>query len=157
MMKFFRKHSTTKGLISEEDQNVISNAIAKAEITTSGEIRVYMEKRCPTENPLERAAAIFSKLEMEKTQKRNGVLIYLALEDRKAAIYGDEGIYQKTGGPQYWQNEFELLKDYLSKNEMVEGLVRVISDIGYSLSEYFPYEPGIDKNELPDEIVFGHD
>lgn len=155
-MRFFKRRTTAKGLISTEDQTRVSNAIAKAEITTSGEIRVYFEQTCPLENPLERAAEIFAKLEMEKTELRNGVLIYIALKDHKAAIFADEGIYQKTGGPDYWQEEFEIFKTYLAHDELVEGLIRIISDIGHSLSKYFPYRPGIDKNELPDEIVFGH-
>lgn len=157
MMKFFRKRTTTKGLVSEEDQIRITNAIAKAEITTSGEIRIFMEKRCPQLTAMDRAAEVFFKLEMEHTQLRNGVLIYLALEDRMAAIFGDEGIYQKTGGPDYWIAEFDVLKSHLRKGELVEGLEHVIADIGHSLSEHFPYREGIDKNELPDEIVFGHD
>lgn len=154
-MRFFKKRTTAKGLISTEDQTRISNAIAKAEITTSGEIRVYFEQKCPQEDPLARAAEIFDSLEMEKTQLRNGVLIYIALQDHKAAIFADEGIYQKTGGPDYWQEEFEIFRQYLAHDELIEGMIRIISDIGHSLSKYFPYRPGIDKNELPDEIVFG--
>lgn len=149
------KRTTQKGLISEEDQLRITNAIAKAEITTSGEIRVYMEKVCPYENPIERAAEIFFKLEMDQTKLRNGVLIYLALESKKAALFGDEGIYQKTGGAEYWNQEFEIFKNHLRHGELVEGLEHIIQDIGYSLSTYFPFIEGVDKNELPDEIVFG--
>ncbi|MBX9448235.1 MAG: TPM domain-containing protein [Taibaiella sp.] len=156
-MGFLKRHTTSRGLLSEEDQVRITNAIAKAEITTSGEIRVYIENQCAAPSALDRAAEVFNKLEMHKTTLRNGVLIYVALQDHVAAIFGDEGIYRKTGGQQYWEEEFEVFRQHLSHGEVVEGIEHVVGDIGYSLAEYFPYVPGTDKNELPDEIVFGQD
>lgn len=155
--KFFKPKTTSKSYFSEEDQLLISNTIAKAETTTSGEIRIFVEDHCTLENPVERAAEIFQILKMDQTALRNGVLIYISLLDRKAALYGDEGIYHKTGGAQYWEEEFDVFKEHLSKGEIVEGICKVVSDVGYSLAEYFPYEEGIDKNELPDEMVFGDD
>lgn len=153
-MKLFKK-TTDKGLIPPNDQLRITNAIAKAEITTSGEIRVFMERHCPDEDPVERAAAVFYKLEMDETQLRNAVLIYLALDDKKAALFGDEGIYKVTGGARYWEQEYEVFTKHLRQGELVEGMERIIGDLGYSLAKHFPYMEGEDKNELPDEIVFG--
>ena len=41
------------------------------------------------------------------------------------------------------------------KHHYAEGLVNVILKIGELLKTHFPYEAGTDKNELPDDIVFG--
>ena len=37
----------------------------------------------------------------------------------------------------------------------VEGICAVITTVGQTLAKEFPYKPKDDKNELPDEIVFG--
>lgn len=154
---FKKTKTTSKGFFSEEDQLRVSNAIVKAEITTSGEIRVFVEDNCPHADPVLRAEEIFYILKLDKTQLRNGVLVYMSLIDKKAAIYGDKGIYEKTGGADYWNEEFDVFVSYLSKGELIEGIERVVSDLGYSLAEYFPYREDMDKNELPDEMVFGED
>ena len=70
----------------------ITQAIREAELQTSGEIRVYVAKKCKSE-PYERAVALFHKHKMQKTKHRNGVLIFVSPADRKAAIVGDEGIH----------------------------------------------------------------
>lgn len=140
--------------LSPSDKRRIENAIAKAEITTSGEIRVFIEMLCPIEDAKQRAFELFQIMEMEKTQLRNGVLIYLALNSRKVAIVGDKGIDEQSGGKKYWDEELEKLIQFLQHNEIVEGLEYTIAKIGYTLGKYFPYQPGQDVNELPNKIAF---
>ena len=70
-------------------------AIRQAEKDTSGEIRIHFENHC-RKNVLDRAAQVFADLKMHKTALRNGVLIYVALEDKQLAILGDAGINAKV-------------------------------------------------------------
>ena len=70
---------------TEENKLQITNAIRVAETNTSGEIRVHIEKFCKGD-VLDQAAYVFGKLEIHKTELRNGVLFYLAVEDHKFAI-----------------------------------------------------------------------
>ena len=58
----------------------IENAIKQAEKNTSGEIRVHIETRCK-KNVLDRAADVFAMLKIHKTELRNGVLFYLAMDE----------------------------------------------------------------------------
>lgn len=143
-----------KEWLSKREQQAIVAAIQQAERATSGEIRLFIEAGCEGE-ALDRAKEIFLKLEMNATRLRNGVLVYLAYDDHKFCLLGDEGIYAKTGGQEYWEKEVNVALDFFKKGAYVEGLRQVILDIGSSLSEHFPFDPGCDKNELPDEIVFG--
>jgi len=76
---------------TREQQVAIVRAIGEAEHATSGEIRVHIETSCKAD-VLDEAAWLFRKVGMHKTADRNGVLIYLALKDRKFAIIGDTGI-----------------------------------------------------------------
>jgi uncharacterized membrane protein len=144
-----------KPYLSAEEQQEIIQAIKHAETNTSGEVRLYMERYCRFLNPLDRAKEIFTKLQMHKTDDRNAVLVYMAFKDKQFALFGDKHIYEKLG-ENWWANEAEKLKSFLKANKMVEGLVTTINDLGSVLGSAFPYQNDKDKNELPDDIVFGN-
>ncbi len=141
-------------LIAPEDSELIIKAIKEAEQNTSGEIRIYVETRCKYVEPLDRAAEIFWSLKMDQTEDKNGVLIYIALKDHQYAVYGDKGIHEKLGD-EFWRKEVEMMATHFSANHFVEAVVNVIHDIGEVLSIHFPYVKQVDRNELPDDIVFG--
>ena len=129
-------------------------AIRLAEQRTSGEVRLFIESKCRFVDPMDRASEIFLKLEMDRTEQRNATLIYIAIEDRQAAILGDKGIHEKVG-EQYWKDEVAKMLSYFKNHDLVAGICECIKDLGEALHFYFPYDRSSDKNELPDEIVFG--
>jgi len=135
----------------EEEQSIIS-AIEVAEKNTSGEIRVHIEK-VTEKDPFDRALEVFHLLEMEKTNLRNGVLFYVAVESKKFAIIGDEGIHNKVG-ENFWDAEKELMFSYFKKDEFSIGLQLAILEVGNKLKEFFPYKSN-DTNELSNEISKG--
>jgi uncharacterized membrane protein len=139
---------------TEAEKEKIVSAIGQAERLTSGEIRVYIESRCRYVNPLHRAAEIFAGLNMEKTAARNAVLVYVALKDRQLALFGDEGINRKVGSA-FWNQQVRNILSHFTQSDYVGGIARVVAEIGAALHDHFPYDKGTDKNELPDDIVFG--
>ncbi len=141
-----------KEFIGKQGQEEIVAAIKKAELDTSGEIRVHLESRC-TSDPLQRAVYIFNYLKMYQTQARNGVLIYVAVESRKFAIIGDAGI-NKVVPEDFWDNIKEKMAAAFSQGCYVQGISEAIMEAGVSLKKYFPYRSD-DINEQPDEISFG--
>jgi len=141
-----------ENFFSEEDKLLITNAIKDAEVNTSGEIRVHLETKCK-EDVLDRAAYIFEKLKIHETKLRNGVLFYLAVEDRKFAILGDAGINQVTSDD-FWDNIKAETLALFREGDFSKGLVRGIQMTGEALKSYFPYQRD-DVNELSDEISFG--
>lgn len=138
---------------TEEERRHIVQAIHRAEMTTSGEIRVHIEKHCQKEDVLDRAAEVFATLNMHKTRLRNGVLFYLAVEDHRFAIIGDAGINQVVPD-HYWGDVKDHMKERFVAGQLSLGLCEGIQMAGLQLKEHFPYMPN-DKNELPDEISFG--
>lgn len=138
-------------LTAEQEQTVI-NAIKEAEKNTSGEIRVHIEK-ATEKSPMDRALEIFYKLEMQNTEQRNGVLIYIAVESKHFAILGDEGI-NKLVSNNFWDTEKELVLSHFAKGEFTKGLELAIIKVGEKLKEFFPYQSD-DTNELSDEISKG--
>lgn len=149
------RFSKKKPFFTEEENEKIIHSIQEAEMQTSGEIRIFVESRCKYVDALDRAKEIFANLEMEKTELRNGVLFYLALKDRQLAIFADKGIHEATGGDKYWKDAVKEILSVFSKDNITKGITTSIYKIGDALKTHFPYDKEIDKNELPDEIVFG--
>lgn len=151
MFSLFKKK---KQLFPEEDTRLIVKAIRQAEKSTSGEVRVFVENRCSWMDALDRAAELFFGLKMDKTEQRNGVLVYIALKDHQLAVFGDEGIHRKVGS-EYWNNLVKEMLASFNKHDYAKGIAECVIQIGDALQTHFPYERDTDKNELPDEIVFG--
>ena len=141
-----------KDLFTEEEQQQIVNAIKEAEKNTSGELRVHIERNCK-EDVLDHAAFMFDELEMQKTELRNGVLIYLAVEDRKLAILGDAGINAKVS-KDFWDKTRDFMISNFKEGKFTEGLSGGIKMAGEQLKQHFPYQKD-DTNELSDDISFG--
>ena len=148
---FFRKK---KHFFTEAQEALVIDAVRSAERRTSGEVRVFVESRCKYMDAIDRAAEIFFSLQMEKTDDRNAVLVYIAMKDRQLAVFGDEGIHRKVG-TEFWNREVAAMISTFNRNDYASGISNCIKDIGESLHQHFPYDEKTDKNELPDNIVFG--
>ena len=134
---------------SQDEQRAIQRAIEGAESGTSGEIRVHLDRRCAGD-PVEAARAWFDRLGMRATAQRNGVLLYLAITDRKFALYGDEGVHGVL--PEgTWERLRDAMVAEFSKGRFVEGIAGAVAAIGDALKTHFP-RAAEDKDELSDEL-----
>lgn len=141
-----------QNFFDEAEKKQIVEAIEEAELNTSGEIRLHVEGSCKTD-VLDRAAYIFEKLAMHKTELRNGVLFYLAVADKKFAILGDAGINAKVP-VNFWDEIKETVIAHFKLGKHAEGLAKGIKMAGEKLKAEFPYQSN-DVNELSNEISFG--
>lgn len=142
----------TSNFLSDQEQANVLAAISDAESKTSGEIRLHLESRCKGD-VLDRAAVVFETLAMHKTALRNGVLFYLATEDRKFAILGDGGI-NAVVPDNFWNDVKNRVIDGLASGKPAEGIASGIRLAGEQLSAHFPLEAN-DINELSNDISFG--
>ena len=142
---------SVENYFTDDEKRRIKEAIAEAELDTSGEIRLHVEGKCKIE-VLDRAAYVFEKLGMHETELRNGVLFYLAVYDHKFAIIGDRGI-NKLVPENYWDEIKKTMLGYFSKGAIADGLVEGFLMAGQQLKSNFPYLKD-DINELSDEISF---
>jgi uncharacterized membrane protein len=136
-------------VFSEADLDVIAKAVGAAEHLTSGEIRVHLDQRCAGD-ALAQARGLFRSLGMDRTQHRNGVLLYLALEDRKFAVFGDEGIHGQVGHG-FWDSVRDVLQRELRAGRPQAAVVAAVGEIGRVLGQYFPHRRD-DTNELSDTV-----
>ncbi|MDI9365169.1 MAG: TPM domain-containing protein [Flavobacterium sp.] len=152
MFQFFKRKAAD--LFTIEQKERIVNAVKKAELQTSGEVRIFIESKCRFVNPIDRAKELFDELNMYNTAERNAVLVYIAMSHRQLAVYGDVGIYKKTGAA-FWNEQVKTMISHFNTSDYVEGICEVLLKIGNALATHFPYNKVNDVNELPNDIVFG--
>ena len=141
-----------EAFLTPNDEAQIIEAIRLAELNTSGEIRVHLEPHCKKDTFV-RAEDVFNKLEMYKTNNRNGVLIYVAVEDHSIVIMGDQGINEKVPD-NFWESTINIIIEHFKNGNPKKGLVDGILKAGEQLKKYFPYHED-DIDELPNTISKG--
>ncbi len=136
---------------SKKEQERILSAIREAEKNTSGEIRVHLESKARG-NIFSHAQKVFHKIGMTHTEQRNGVLVFLAIQDKQFAVLGDTGINEKV--PEgFWNDVAEIMRIHFKRGQFAEGISEAVLRIGLKLKEYFPYQKH-DKNEISDNISY---
>ena len=140
-----------KDFFTDIQQRDIQLAIENAELNTSGEIRVHLTKNCK-QDVIKKSKHVFEKLKMHQTELRNGVLIFLAVEDRKFAILGDKGINDLVEDD-FWDSIRNQMIEEFKKEQFTVGLCQGIEMIGKKLKANFPYQKD-DTNELTNDISF---
>lgn len=140
-------------LLSAEQEQALVDAINQAELHTSGEIRIHLEKSTGNASSEQRAKQWFGKLEMHKTAEKNGVLFYLAIQDRQIALWAGEGINEKVPA-NFWQEIIDLMISEFKVGHFSEGLIAGVEKTGKALGEFFPRQDD-DVDELSNEISKG--
>lgn len=144
--------SKVENFLTQEEEQAVVEAIRLAELSTSGEIRVHIEKETSLE-PFDRAKEIFHELKMDATELKNGVLVYVAVKNKAFVICGDKGIDDLVP-EDFWDSTKEIMASHFKNGNFKQGLIDGISKAGEQLKKYFPFQEG-DTNELSNEISKG--
>lgn len=138
--------------LTEAERLRVKEAIHQAEGRTSGEIRVHLDEAIE-EDVLDHAAFVFEELGMHRTKDRNGVLIYVSVPSKRAAVIGDKAIHERLGDG-YWNDVLGILLAHFREGRPCEGLCKGVERLGEQLRTHFPHERN-DINELDDDVSFG--
>lgn len=142
--------SSVEEFLTPQEEQEIVGAIRAAELATSGEIRVHLERH--TDLPvLQRAQELFHFLKMDNTKEENGVLIYIAVDDHQLAIVGDRGIHAQVKD-HFWESTKDKMIMQFKNGKFKEGIIDGVYCAGEKLGQFFPWKHG-DENELPNEIT----
>lgn len=141
-----------ESFLSKTAEQEVINVIQLAEKNTSGEIRVHIEKHTDKKH-FDRALEVFYTLKMDETKKRNGVLIYLAIDDKSFVICGDKGINDIVADD-FWNTTKDIMQNHFKQGNFKQGLVEGIEKAGNELKKHFPYQKD-DVDELSNEISKG--
>ncbi|GAA4242950.1 MULTISPECIES: TPM domain-containing protein [Winogradskyella] len=138
-------------LTSNEEAEIVE-AIRIAECDTSGEIRVHIEQKCDSD-VYEHALEVFHFLKMDNTAQRNGVLIYVAVDNKSFVICGDQGINNIVGAD-FWNSTRDKIATQFKSGNFKQGLIDGVREAGKALAQHFPWDHN-DKNELDNTISKG--
>ncbi|MCF7568868.1 TPM domain-containing protein [Sabulilitoribacter arenilitoris] len=144
--------SEIEAFLTASEERDIVEAIRLAELNTSGEIKVHIEKTA-NGDATNRALEVFHTLKMDNTKLQNAVLIYVAIEDKNFVIYGDVGINNVVPN-NFWNSTKDIIQSHFKAGNFKQGLVEGIQKSGELLKTYFPYSY-LDTNELSNDISKG--
>ena len=144
--------SEIEAFLTASEERDIVEAIRLAELNTSGEIKVHIEKTA-NGDATNRALEVFHTLKMDNTKLQNAVLIYVAIEDKIFVIYGDVGINNVVPN-NFWNSTKDIIQSHFKVGNFKQGLVEGIQKSGEQLKTYFPYS-NLDTNELSNDISKG--
>jgi uncharacterized membrane protein len=144
--------SSVENFLTAKEEEEIVQAIRQAEQSTSGEIRVHIERTTDVPH-YDRALGVFQMLKMFNTQQRNGVLLYIAVDDHRFVIYGDEGI-NNVVPKNFWETTKETIQNQFKQGNFKQGIIDGVLKAGKELQTHFPWTTG-DEDELSNEISKG--
>lgn len=139
-----------KDFLSKKEEEEVVEAIRTAEKSTSGEIRVHIEATHGETDIFDRAMEVFHLLKMDNTKLDNGVLIYVAVEDRDFVIYGDSGINDVVPAD-FWESTKDAIVAQFKAGKYKQGLIDGILKAGEQLQKHFPWSED-NRNELSNNI-----
>ena len=139
----------TKEFLGKLEHDRIAKAIATAEATTSGEIRVFIQ-RGNVADAVSDARDQFERLGMTQTRERNAVLVFVAPRAQKFAVIGDRGVYEKCGQP-FWEALTQAMRPHFQAQNFTDAIVHAVREAGSLLAQHFPRRPD-DRNELPNAV-----
>ncbi|MBX6964815.1 TPM domain-containing protein [Alcaligenes faecalis] len=132
----------------------LAEQIRKSEENHSGELVVAIEAVLPAHeaDSAQRALEVFGRLRVWDTPLNSGVLLYLALGQRRIHIIADRGI---KADPAQWAQICQKLEKDLASREYLSGLLAAVSAIETILQQGAPAQTsGVAAvNALPDEPV----
>jgi putative membrane protein len=116
--------------------------------------RLVLMNKSTTKIVHRRALAEFTHFGCGNTRERIGILVMVALFERRIEIIADSGIQSVVvakEGPEVWTNVAAAFSKTAAEGRAVEGMISVIDSIGAILSRHFL--PDANRpNELSDEL-----
>ena len=142
--------SKIEDFLSAKEEEEVVEAIRMSEKATSGEIRVHIERSHGELDIFDRAMEVFHLLKMDNTKQENGVLIYVAIENRNFVIYGDKGINEVVPSD-FWESTKDAIVAQFKAGNYKQGLIDGILKAGEQLNKHFPWNED-NRNELSNTI-----
>ena len=136
--------------LNEADEQRVVRAIANAERGNRGEVRVHLEAKCPTPDPVQRARALYVKLKLDRTRDDTAVLLYVAPRSKVCAVWSGAGLHARPDAG-FWKSVTDAVANRSKEGRLADGLCDALGLIGELLRKHVPGEDPA-GNELPNTI-----
>ena len=100
----------------------------------------------------ERARRCFAEQGLARTRGRTGILLFVALLERRVVVLGDEGIHGALDPDEGWEQVIELAVEGLRAGRPADGLEAAVRRCGQILARHLPPAPA-NPDELPNRVV----
>jgi uncharacterized membrane protein len=139
---------TRRGFLSRLDVAEVERAVRRAEEASAIELRVSVAGLFwGSADRVARRA--FRRMGMATTERRNGVLLFVAPWRRKVVVFADQGITAKVDAG-LWSSVIATVADAFRTGRFTDGLVAALGNLAAALAPHFP--PVARANELPETI-----
>ena len=135
--------------------DAIEQAVADAELRTSGEIRFAIDTALELPEiwadkpPRACAQEAFARLRVWDSELNNGVLIYVLMADRDVEIVADRGAAARISAAE-WEAACRLMESHFREGRFKEGALAGVRAVGGLLEREFPCGAG-NRDELPNQ------
>lgn len=113
--------------------------------------RALTPKAVKAERVHDAALQQFVAKSLHNTAARTGVMLFVALAERRAEVIADEGVYA-VAPPEVWDSVVARVVDGVKRGRLIDGLVAAVERAGEILAEHVPPN-GENLNETPDELT----
>lgn len=114
--------------------------------------RLFTHKSQMRNEVAARSRQVFFDSRVHHTAADSGLLIYISLFERMAAILGDKGVVEKLGQAQLDELCHYLTRKLRQRTSTTDAIVDVLAAAGERLAFALPRQAD-DVNELPDALV----
>lgn len=97
-------------------------------------------------------AEAFRNEKIHVTDKRTGILLFIAMGERYVQVVADHGIYQKLDND-VWQVIVDRLVADIKAGNMADGIVTAVDELGEMLATHFPADGDVNVDELPNHLI----
>lgn len=116
--------------------------------------RFFVGEQILDETIQQHAELYFTKEEVFNTKQRTGILIFIALWERRIVIKADTGI-DKVVKQETWDDLVSIIIKGIKENKITDGILSAIEMCGQILLENGFVVSSDDKNELSDDLRVG--
>lgn len=116
-------------------------------------IRTFNHKHSFYEMCALRAKLEFYQERLQDIKKQNGILIFVSLLERNVIILTDQNIQSQFGNNDLWVQEVDMLTDSLKKQNLGEGLIKILNHLQPILKENFPLKVN-KENSIINSVIF---
>ncbi len=148
MIAFAAPRSGWVYLAAQAAALLVAHALARIDAVQ----RLLLPEPLVRERVAEHARHAFAANGLARTLHRTGILIFVALLERRVVVLADEGIHRALDASESWQEVVDLAVAGLREGRAAGGLEAAIRRCGEILARHVPAQ-GRNPDELPNRIV----